>query len=90
MVIYLGEPKIRISYTTHFWKRWRERIGKYASSSEIREMIEDITEIGISTPIDDLHYRICYGGICIIFMRLSPLHSLAKTVYEREDELSAI
>lgn len=78
----LGETT-KFSVTTHLIKRWRERVGN-GSYDEITSAVEELVKKGIKYPIDDCHYRICYDGICVIFIRLSPLHALAKTVYERD------
>lgn len=77
--------------TTHFIRRWKERIDSSATGIEIREKVNEIIEKGNKYPIDGSHYRMCYDGICVILMRLSPLHSLAKTAYIRDEStLSAI
>jgi hypothetical protein len=90
----LGEVEEKISFTNHFNKRWRQRINPNMNNMTIREKVNEIIEKGIKYNIDNLHYRICYDGICIVLMQLSPLHSLAKTVYERDNStlttLSAI
>jgi hypothetical protein len=91
MVIHLGEADERLSITTHFIKRWKERIDPSATGELIRECVDLIIKVGNKYPIDELHYRMCYGGVCVVLMRLSPLHSLAKTAYMRDEEsLSAI
>lgn len=85
-MIYLGEADFRLSTTTHLVKRWRERIDPSATAELVRENINEIIKNGNKYHVDDLHYRMCYNGICVIFMILSPLHSLAKTVYLRDEE----
>jgi hypothetical protein len=80
----------RNSLSSHFVKRWRDRIG-YATYDEIKTKVHNIVNNGTKYPIDNMHYRICYEGICVVFLKLSPLHSLAKTVYHKDEEdLSAI
>lgn len=87
----LGEAEERYSYTSHFVQRWRQRIDPYANNEKLREQVDNVIKNGDKYLIDDKHYRICYNSTCIIFMQLSPLHSLAKTVYERnESTLSAV
>lgn len=90
-MIHLGEADERLSITNHFVKRWKERIDPSATGEMIRDNVNEILTKGNKYPIDESHYRMCYNGICIILMRLSPLHSLAKTAYVRDEEtLSAI
>jgi hypothetical protein len=85
----LGET-VKFSVTTHLIKRWRERVGN-GSYDEITSAVKDIVKKGTKYTVDDCHYRICHGGLCVIFMQLSPLHALAKTVYERDETtLSAV
>jgi hypothetical protein len=85
----LGETT-KFSVTTHLIYRWRERIGN-GSYDEISSAVKEIVKNGTKYPVDDCHYRICYEGVCVIFMQLSPLHALAKTVYLREENtLSAV
>jgi hypothetical protein len=88
----LGDSNIseKYSITGHLINRWNERIST-ANAGEIRVRINNIISKGNKYPIDNDHYRICYEGMCIVFMKLSPLHSLAKTVYLKdEEELGAI
>lgn len=63
--------------------RWNQRLGEH-TNQEIKDIVNRIVKNGEKTKIDSLHYRICYDGICIIFMNLEN-HSLAKTVYYREE-----
>lgn len=91
MVNVLGETRDKFSITTHLIKRWRERVNSLATYDEITLAVKEIVEHGNKYPVDDKHYRICHNGFCVIFMKLSPLHSLAKTVYERDETtLSAV
>jgi hypothetical protein len=91
VVNVLGETSIKYSITTHFIERWRQRVNPHSSYDQIHEGIKSIIKYGNRYEIDDNHYRICHAGFCVVFMKLSPLHSLAKTVYEREEStLSAV
>jgi hypothetical protein len=81
-----NELKERYSLTSHIVKRWRQRIEKNITYDEIREKVDEIIDNGIKRTVDDKHYRICYKDICVVFMKLSPLHSLAKTVYIKSEE----
>lgn len=85
MNIFGTNVEERYSLTSHIIERWRKRIG-YASYDEIKLAINTIVNNGTSYPIDENHYRICYNGICVVFMKLSPLHSLAKTVYKKDED----
>jgi hypothetical protein len=83
--------ELRFSLTTHIINRWRQRIDEHATYEGISIAIKEIAEKGSKYSVDEKHYRICYNGICVVFMKLSPLHALAKTVYEREEStLSAV
>ena len=90
-MIHLGETDERLSITTHFIQRWQQRIDPSATGDVIRRTVNEIIKNGNKYYVDESHYRMCYNGICIILMQLSPLHSLAKTVYVRDEEtLSAV
>lgn len=84
-MIHLGEADIRYSFTSHFTSRWRERVDPYSSIENIKFNVGEIVKLGNRYPVDNIHYRICFNGLCIVFMQLSPLHSLAKTVYLRDE-----
>jgi hypothetical protein len=67
-------------------KRWRDRVGG-ASREEIERHVKQIAKNGTKYELEEEnHYRACYNGICVVFLELSPLHSLAKTVYDRDIE----
>jgi hypothetical protein len=79
-----SEVEEKYSLTSHIISRWRKRIGD-GNHKKIKFEIHNIINNGIKFPIDESHYRICYNGICVVFMKLSPLHSLAKTVYKKDE-----
>lgn len=54
----------------------------------IKREIDKIIKLGTKYDIDRDHFKICYDGKCIVFMQLSPLHCLAKTVYLKDDEVA--
>lgn len=52
--------------------------------------IDKIIKYGTKIPIDRDHFKICYDEKCVVFMELSPLHCLAKTVYHKQEDEVAI
>jgi hypothetical protein len=77
-----GEPtKERISPTRHFYERWSERIGPNDTQLFINDTLENISRVGERVDMDERHYKLIYNNIVVVVKKLSPLHSLTKTVY---------